>query len=185
MSPRSAVHRRRGTAPRVAVVAATLAALLATGCSTIAEQATEAALEAAAGASGADVDIEDGGERITIEGEGGSMTVGVGELPDAVRDAFTLPADLEVTSGTTMTEGGNTLAGITGFVPRTDASALAAQLTAAITAAGWELSMDYTAGEGVRVLAAERAGETLNVGMTPAASGEGYDLSITVTKNAG
>jgi len=175
--------KRRGTAPRA--VTAAIVVLLATGCSSVADRATEAALEAAAGRSGADVDIDRRGERITIESEDGSMTIGAGELPDAVRDAFALPGDLEVTSDTTMIEGSNTLAGITGFVPRIDDAALFAELTSAITAAGWEIRMNYEAGDGIRILMAEREGDALNVSMTPAASGDGFDVVISVMTSEG
>jgi len=160
---------RRGAARRA--VAAAIVVLLVTGCGSVADKATEAALEAAAGRSGMDVDIDRSGDRFTIESEDGSLTVGAGELPDAVRDAFALPADLEVTSDTTMTEGANTLTGITGFVPRTDGPALVAELTAAIAAAGWSTTMDYNAGDGVRILSAERDGDVLNIAVTPAATG--------------
>jgi hypothetical protein len=166
-------------------LAGALVLLLTVGCSSVAERATEAAIEAAAGGSGADVDIERGGERITIEGDGGSMTVGVGDLPDAVRDAFALPDDLEITSGTTMVDSGNTLAGITAFVPRSDLEGLLAELTAAIAAAGWQTTMSMEGGEGVRIIAAERGDESLNLGITPSVSGEGFDLTISVLTNQG
>jgi hypothetical protein len=167
---------------RVAVAA--LVMLLASGCSSVADRATERVIETAARGSGMDVDIDSSGERITIESEDGSMSIGSGQLPDALRDAFALPGDLEVTSDTTMTEGTNTLYGITGFVPRTDDAALIAELTAAMTAAGWTITMDYGAGDGIRVFAAEREGEFLNVAVTPAQSGTGLDLAINLTRSA-
>jgi len=174
---------RRGAARRA--VAAAIVVLLVTGCGSVADKATEAALEAAAGRSGTDVDIDRNGDRFTIESEDGSLTVGAGELPDVVRDAFALPGDLEVTSDTTMTEGANTLTAITGFVPRSDDAALIEELTAAITEAGWTITMNYGVDEGVRVLAAEREGDVLNVAVTPAASGQGFDLAISVGTSAG
>jgi len=168
------------------MIAAIAGAVLLTGCSAVAERATEAAIERMASDSGTDVDIDrsDGGFR--VEGEGGSLAVDPGgDVPEAIRDALTLPADIEVAFSSTLIDNGNSVVSFSGFLERDGLAGLVTEITDAIVAAGWTVVNTYSVGGDIQIVSATRRDQQLEVAMTPAAGRPGFDLMINLVTNAG
>jgi hypothetical protein len=179
-SPRTAA-RRRGT-----LITAVAGAMLLAGCSAVAERATESAIERMASNAGADVDIDRSTGGFRVEGEGGSLAVDPGgEIPEAIRDALTLPADIEVAFTSTLLDNGNSIVSFSGFLVRDDLAALVTEVTDAITAAGWTVINTYSVGTDIQIVSAARDDQQLEVAMTPAPGRPGFDLVINLVTNAG
>lgn len=66
------------------------------------EKATEKAIE---DATGADVDVSEGGDKVTIETDEGKVTVGKNEVPDSFPSDITVYSGAEVTGTTETSEG--------------------------------------------------------------------------------
>ena len=77
-----------------AVLAAVLAASALTGCGFAAEQASEKIIE---GSTGADVEIDDDGESVSMETEDGSVNIAGGESAEVPSD---FPSDMPLYDGT-------------------------------------------------------------------------------------
>lgn len=98
------------TSRMLPLVGASFALLVSAGCSSAADKASEKLVERAIESeSGGDVDLNfdaDGEGTFSVETEDGSFSMGAGgEVPDAWPSDVPLPDDLEVISGSTMSDG--------------------------------------------------------------------------------
>jgi hypothetical protein len=166
------------------LVSTLVGAVVLAGCSSVAERATEELIERGAGQSGTSVDIDRGGEQVIVENEDGRLTFdAAGEIPDAIRDALTLPVDLAVGSTTVLEENGNTFVALSGSLERDDLRGLVDELSASIVAAGWTVVMNVDTG-GIHILGASRGEQELSIAIT-AADDRRFDVVFSLTTNAG
>jgi hypothetical protein len=162
-----------------AAVVLLLGASLATGCTSAAERAIERE-------TGSDVEIQRDGDRVVIESEEGSLSVETGgELPEAIGDAFAVPADFSVDFVSDVTEGGNTFVSVSGHLERSDLESLREEITAAVTSAGWTVVMSYSMGAEMHLISASRGDQELQVSMSAVAGTTRFDVVITLLTNAG
>ena len=173
---RTRAHTRARRSPAPRLLAAALAAALAAGCTSPAERAIEETTP------GTDVDVERGGDRITIEDDDGSATIDIGgELPDRIAAAFAVPADYVVDVTSEVTQDDLTLVSVGGHLERTDLRSLAEEITDAVTAAGWTIEMTSGMGEEVQLIAASRGDDDLQVSMTATPGSSRFDVVITLS----
>lgn len=80
--------------------------IVGTSCGDGGDDAAERLIEDASGGD-LDVDIDDDGQSVRIEGEDGDseFTFGTGELPDGFPEDFPMPDDVSVESGTSVDGG--------------------------------------------------------------------------------
>jgi hypothetical protein len=167
-------------ATRRTAVALLLGASLVAGCSSAAERAVEHA------APGTDVDIQRGGDRVVIEDEEGSLTVETGgEVPEQIRDAFTVPADYVVDFTSTVTDGATVFVSVSGHLERSDLRTLTEELTTAVTLARWNVEMSYTMGADVHLIGASRGDQQLQVSITAVPGSSRFDVIINVSGDGG
>ena len=78
-------------------------------------------------------------------------------------------------------DGSTTLVSVAGHLERADLRALTAELTSAITAAGWTIDMTSGISGEVQLIAASRADDDLQVSMTAAPGSSRFDVVITLS----
>jgi hypothetical protein len=155
-----------------------LGASLMVSCSSPAERAIERS------APGTDVEIERDGGRIVIEDDDGSLTVETGgELPEQIRDAFSVPADYSVDFTSTVTDGTTSFVSVSGHLERSDLRTLTEELTGAITAAGWTVVMSFSSGENGQLIGASRDDQELQISIVTEPGSSRFDVIINVSMN--
>lgn len=135
--------------PRAATLALTavLAAATLTGCGAIADRVGEAAAEKALeGAMGADIDVDEGEEEVTITSDDGSMTMGT-KLPAEWPSSVPLPADHVVGSAIVIDEGSGPVTSAILQVPGATFEDVQAEMEAALAGSEWTAEGEPIASE--------------------------------------